>query len=420
MRTGRSSRLRSALRAVAISAGVVLVAAPLIWRTRVLPTLEELPVGFHRAVHLEGHLELAYDPWTLRPVDPPHTLPFNTWEDVHVRPGPGKNVTVEVEQGSQASAAINATTVNQYVLDPHTMRNVDSPDAWAGNPDQVVERAPAFSLGLTPGFDPEKSYPWYEEATAEIVELVPQRERPVVEGLELVRFDVVFDEPPAAELLDNLSTFGLPEALSPDELHNVTPPGDEEAVASLRASLVDLPPELQDRASRALAEPIPILYELEGHLVFDFEPRTGALVRANTVDHVLTARSDPAALAEVTRALESLGTPLGDELAGKMALLANGQTLEVFKYSLSQTPESTAMVAGIVKESLRKIALAEIWLPLSLGASGIAIIVVAAFPRRRTRDDDEWTASSTTKNTGLLEDYEDEWIDLRDKPARSA
>lgn len=419
MRSGRRSRL-SALRAVAISTGIVLVTAPLVWRMHVLPTLEELPVGFHRSVDLEGHLELAYDPWTLRPVDPPRTLPFKVTTDIHAKEGHGKNVTLDVRETSQASASINMPSKDQYVLDRHNMRNVASDDAWAGDPGNVVDRSPAYSLSLPPRFDPSKRYPWWVQSTGSIGELSPQHERPVIENLEVARFRLDFHGAPARDLIEEMAGFGLPNQLNPDELHTVTPPGDEEVISNLRASLEAVRPDLRGTVTEALAQPVSVSYVLEGGLVLDFEPRTGALVHVNTVELVLTATAHTEGLQKAASVLAGSADPVGVDLATQIDTLARFPDIEVFSYSLSQTPESTAMVAGIVKESLRKLALAKIWLPLSLGASGLAIIMVAAFPRRRPRDDGEWTASPLAECTGLLEDYGDEWIDIRDKPARSA
>lgn len=405
---------------MAISTGIVLVTAPLVWRMHVLPTLEELPVGFQRWVDLEGHLELAYDPWTLRPVDPPHTLPFKVTTNMYAKEGPGRNVILDVRETSQASASINMPSKDQYVLDRHSMRNVASDDAWAGDSDNVVDRSPAYSLSLPPRFDPSKRYPWWVEPTGDIGELSPQEERPVIENLELARFRLDFRGTPAPDLIEEMAGFGLPGQLNPDELHTLTPHGDEEVISNLRASLEVVRPDLRATVTEALAQPVPVTYLLEGGLVLDFEPRTGALVHVSTLELVLTATPDTEGLQKAASVLADSADPVGVDLASRIHTLARSPDIEVFSYSLSQTPESTAMVAGIVKEGLRKLALAEIWLPLSLGASGLAVIMVAVFPRRRPREDDEWTASPRAENAGLLEDYEGEWIDIRDKPARSA
>ncbi|MCC7078960.1 MAG: DUF3068 domain-containing protein [Acidimicrobiia bacterium] len=380
---------RRASRSARVVAGIAVVVGAVAWHAVEVPRRQDVPPGHRQEVNLEGDLDLHFDPWTLNPVVPPRSLRFEMDQVASTEPGPDHSIAVDVRQTSQASAAVNTESVNRYIIDPRTRQNLDSDEAWAYDPAIVVDRAPAYSLSLPAGFDPDRTYPWFESTTDGIYDLEPTGRRSEIGGLELVTFGAEFEGAASRAYLMNLATFGLPEDLTPDEVYRMSPqPVDRVAVSSLRAALPDLPADLRSAIEPTLDVPIPVSYRVSGDLVFDFEPRSGALVNVRSVTHLLVARVDLSGLEAVAAALRSWGDPAGSRLAAQLGPLDEMTELPVFTYHLTQTEASAASVARQVQGDLRTLGLVGTWLPLAVGLAGIALVATAAIRRRGPGPDD--------------------------------
>jgi hypothetical protein len=146
-----------------------------------------------------------------------------------------------------------------------------------------------------------------------------------------------------------------------------------------------LPRADQARIARLQGKPVPLLYEegVTGRIAI--EPKTGTLANLFEERDTVTVRPSPKALAPVVAIL----TRNEDVAAVRSALpklqAASVRAQPVFALDYHQTPASVASIGDDISSATLKLSIAKLWLPLILGATGLALFAVGARRAMRAR-----------------------------------
>lgn len=373
MRAGRIAPI------VAAVIGATLILAAAVFRLYVAPRTLWLKPGERTSMTNLGEMTLTFDPWTARPADPPHVLSFKAVTTTATSSGPDGTIAASVVQESQAAASVNATAEELYYLDPATTASVDAPIGWSLVPENKVERGSVYSVGLPPGFDPDRSYPYYQSATMTDYELVPTG-RAEVEGLETVTFEGTYRGPmnPVMEA-DFVENFGLLVEFKPDELFTIIRiQAGVDLAAPLRQALPLLDPASGEMVQRVLTEPVDVRYEVDGETTMDIERVTGVPVRTSRWVAHLTAFPDMTHFETAAEALRDSTDPavVAASEALEQFIATEGRVL-IYDIDAPTTPESTTVMAERVKTIIGEHKLFGVWVPVVLLVVGLVLLVFA-------------------------------------------
>lgn len=410
MRAGRIAPIVTAV----IGAIVILGAA--VFRLYVAPRALWLKPGERTSVTNLGKMTLTFDPWTARPADPPHVLSFKAVTTTVTSSGPDGTIATSVVQESQAAASVNATAEELYYLDPATTANVDAPLGWSLVPENKVERGSVYSVGLPPGFDPDRSYPYYHSATMSDYEIEPAGQGEV-QGLDTVTFEGTYRGPmnPVMEA-DFVENFGLLVEFKPEELFMIIRIEEGlDLATSLQQALPLLDPEGTEMVKRVLTEPVDIRYEIDGETTVDIERTTGVPVRTSRWLAHLIAFPDMTHFEAAAEALRDSTDPTvaAASEALDQFIATEGRVL-IYDIDAPTTPESTSAMAERVKTIIGKHRLFGVWIPVVLLVVGLVLLVFAFDLRGRSRMGDG------TSGAGRGEDAEPDVFDAYDDPDAEA
>lgn len=148
----------------------VLAAVTVAWTPVLLPKLEQLPTDFSTEVDVAGTATVAALPGTLARLPQPVVQPLSGSVVIaSVSSANGDLVLSQTE--TQAVGAAGGPTQqlalkSQYVLDRHTTQNVNDPSAWSITPSHAANRGGTYSFVLGFDFDPNSSYPFWDDSIA--------------------------------------------------------------------------------------------------------------------------------------------------------------------------------------------------------------------------------------------------------------
>ena len=280
---------------VALSVGVLLVAAAVIWRSFAVPALVKFPDGRRPDPRYEGTFVLFVDPATAAPLVEPTTAGLAV--DRHIEALPAESgandVVVRETITFEVEGLAAATQVHQYVMDRRTNVNVDDGRAWAFESTNVLDRAGAYWVAMPKDVDTTSPVPMYKDEIGATFSAVGGPATEEVDGLHLVGFEasVASPQPLTEAYLRSLdAVVPLPRSLTFDQLKpSLIAAGlpVDEAMASLAE--VATPDDLATLAE-LIAEPIPLEYVItfSGHTFV--EPETGAIVDVTSVVDRVSAR----------------------------------------------------------------------------------------------------------------------------------
>jgi hypothetical protein len=374
------------VRRVLVAAGLVLVAAALLWRPVAVPLLVKFPTDLDQTTRYEGTFTLYVDQATGAPLDSPARLPLEIERRIRTVPEQsGAHTVVVQELVLFRVAGTDQHEIHQYVMDRRTMQNQDDPRSWSYAPANVVDRAGTYRVNLALGTDGDRSYPIWENEPGAAFSMVGDPDRPRVErhGLSLIGLAEVFGDVPVADRYrQELRRQGFPLTLTFAAL-----------TARLAADGVDVESGLAalpraDRATvaEARAEWLPLRFFRynDGHALV--EPRTGAIVDLLVSDEGISATVDLAPLDRLRAALDerrddadaaALATALDD--------LEAAAPSRVYHLHYGQTPESVVEIAALTRDELRKLDWAERRAPWLIGGLGVVLLAGGALADARHR-----------------------------------
>jgi hypothetical protein len=135
---------------VALSVGVVLVGAAVIWRSVAVPALVKFPTDVDQTPRYEGTFVLFVDPATNAPLDEPTTADLAVNRHIEALPAESgaHDVVVRETITFEVEGLPEATQVHQYVMDRSTNVNLTDGRAWAFESSNVLDRAGAYRIAM--------------------------------------------------------------------------------------------------------------------------------------------------------------------------------------------------------------------------------------------------------------------------------
>jgi len=376
-----------------VAAGVVLIAASIVWRGVAVPALIRYPTDIDQTIRLEGTATLSVDPATMSPYSAPHTMALHIDRHVFAVGDESNHDTVVVREENTISAADLPTMVqvHQYVMDRATIANESDPGAYAYVPQNVVDRAGAYWVNF-PMHAGAPSYAMFKDEVGRTIVTTTDPSVAVAagkpDGLDLVGYRVAPDHgaitPAYYDLLDQ--AVPLPKKVALAQLDPILKANGIDVAATVNALLPVVTPDELKTLTDLAARPISLVYSTAFSGSTAVEPRTGAIVDITGVEETIDVAPSADALPPLVAILDAhRDVPaVATALAGLERLQSEPVTL--LRYHYAQTPASVQDVASTVKDHLGRIHLVETTIPWVLVLTGagltIAGVVLIAIRRR--------------------------------------
>jgi hypothetical protein len=366
-----------------------LLAAAALWVFIAVPATVKYPTDLDVSPRYEGTFTVFVDPSTAAPLEEPIELPLTV--DRHIEAmgdeSGSSEVVVRETITQRAGDLIDTTQTNVYVMDRSTLENVADDRAYAFEPENVVDRSPAFRLNLPFDTSADGTYAIYKNEIAATYEMTGTGTTTDEEGLELSGFEASVVEAPLSDayFAQLNEVVPLPETMTLDQLKPHLLDAGVDVDALLAALLPVLTPEDTTTLLSVTGEPIGLDYVLSFNGQAGVETVTGAEVHVG-------ARETVGVRAELT-SLPVLQEVLGhypdvpEAVAAVEGLqtLVDGPAITLFSYEYDQTPASVAEIADEVSSMRQQVQLATVYLPAGLVAAGILALTIGGVVALRRR-----------------------------------
>ena len=378
----------------ALVAGAAFALAALVWLVVGVPTFVKYPTDLDATPRYEGTFTVLVDAATAAPLPEPLELPLTVERHIESLEDEAGATRVVVREtiDLRAGDLLEATHVNQYVMDRSTLENVADERAFAYDPANVVDRSGVYRVNLPFDTAGGQTHPIYQNEIEDTYQMVPDDSSTVtdIEGVGVEVFTAEATELPLSETylrtLDQMVP--LPESVTLDQLEpHLLAAGIDVAGVTEALAPVITPADAAAFAELA-ARPIGLQYVQSFTGNAAVEPVTGAQVRVDVTSESVGVRPE---LTSLPALQEILGhyPEVPEAVATSEALdeLATAPAIPLFEYSYAQTPESVAEVADMTRDLRSQVMLAKVWLPLGLAAAAAISLAVglAVFLRRRPR-----------------------------------
>lgn len=337
-----------------------------------------------------GEYALSIDPATATPLPQPQILPLTISRRLRVVDGSGDRAVVREDDTRTIGQLRPQTFVHQYELDRLTLRNLPSDSAFAYQPDNLVNRSPAYTVNL-PFVAGAGPYPVWQDEAGRTME-VRRMSTTSVNGVHLARYQGTLSGATVQPAyVAALAEQGIPSELTADQAAAqlktpVADPVQLRGVVLPRLSAAD-----RSQVSRLLAAPVPLRYTLDAATSLLVDPRTGTVVSLDRSEQALRAAPDPIRF----RSIQSILTQprYANDPVLRLAGVAFGilgkprPASPVLRMTYSQTPASVATLARFADSRGGKIDLVRRTVPLALLGAGLVLlllglVLVGAGPRR--------------------------------------
>jgi hypothetical protein len=377
-----------------IGVGVGLLVVALLWLLFAVPALVRYPLDIDATPVYEGTFTIFVDPNTFAPLDTPRELPLKVTRHIDALGSKSSYSEVVVSEKIEfdAGGEFKQSQDNQYVMDRRSIKNVESDEAYAFTPDNVVNRSPAYRINFPLDTDPDGEYLIFknEVGTTYTASSDPTQPDLEVDGLRLVAFAASAGPLPITQAyIDLLSeTVPLPESLNISQLTPLLLTVGVDVPGTLAALSPVISPEDLATLTELAAKPVELVY-LDTFSGSDaVEPDTGAIVVVKDVVETVSATASEDALPPIVEVLEKY--PQVPEAQAALTGLNSLKTnpIPLFRNEFSQTDASVSDIAGQVKDQKDKITLAEKTVPTVLVALGVVagvagLVLVFVGSRRR-------------------------------------
>ena len=387
-----------------IGVGVGLLVLALLWLVFAVPALVRYPLDIDATPVYEGTFTIFVDPDTFAPLDSPRELPLKVTRHIDSLGSKSSFSKVVVSEKIEfdAGGEFTQSQDNQYVMDRRSIKNVQSDEAYAFTPGNVVDRSPAYRLNFPLDTDADGEYLIYKNeigttytATADPVE--PELD---VEGLHLIAFAASAGPLPITQAyIDLLSqSVPLPESLTIAQLTPLLLSVGIDVPGTLAALSPVITPEDLATLTSLATQPVALVY-LDTFSGGDaVEPETGAIVVVKDVVETVSATASEDALPPILEVLQRY--PQVPEAQAALTGLNSLKTnpIPLFRNEFTQTDASIADIAGQVKDQKDKVTLAKKTVPTVLVAlgvvAGVAGLVLVFVGSRRRRAPESVTPDS--------------------------
>ena len=378
-----------------IGVGVGLLVVALLWLVFAVPALVRYPLDIDATPVYEGTFTIFVDPDTFAPLDTPRELPLKVTRHIDALGSKSSFSKVVVSEKIEfdAGGEFTQSQDNQYVMDRRSIKNVESDEAYAFTPDDVVNRSPAYRLNFPLDTDPDGEYLIYKNEVGTTYTASPDPTQPdlEVEGLHLVAFAAAAGPLPITQAyIDLLSeTVPLPESLTITQLTPLLLSVGIDVPGTLAALGPVISPDDLATLTGLAAKPVELVY-LDTFSGSDaVEPETGAIVVVKDLIETVSATASEDALPPIVEVLQKY--PQVPEAQAALTGLNSLKTnpIPLFRNEFSQTDASIADIADQVKDQKDKITLAKKTVPTILVALGVVagiagLVLVFVGSRRRS------------------------------------
>jgi hypothetical protein len=369
-------------------AGVVAVAAALLWRPVAEPRIVLFPSHLDRTLHYTGTVTVYVGPATGAALPTPTAEPLTVDRHLQTVAGGGAHTVVVHETLTFHAGTQVLTEENQYVMDRRTMKNVRSPLSWAIVPTNVVDRSGSYYVTLPMGASPSHAYDiWKSEVgTTEHLSADPSVARRVA-GVATVGFSGVL---PATKVIPaqqaQLVSQGLPGALSPAQAQaRLTAAGINLGAASRALAAVLSSAELS-QLTALLTTPVPVDYQWSVAGSAAVNHTTGVLVEIPSDTVTVSALPDLSGLARLVPVLAAHAQAPGiAALQRQLQAVVQAPPQPVYRLAFSETAASAASTAKAVRHQLFVLRIVRTDIPWGLGAVGAVLLAAAAATVLRAR-----------------------------------
>ncbi len=369
-------------------AGVVAVAASVLWRPVAEPRIVAFPSHLDRTLHYTGTFTAYVDPSTGATLPTPTSQPLTVDRHLHTVAGGGPH-TVVVRQtltfhiGSQVQ-----TELDQYVMDRRTMQNVRSPLAWAIVPSQVTDRSGTYNINLPMGANTRTTYRvWKDEAGAPLSSLpdptVPSR----VAHVATTGFKgTLAPNPVVPAWRAQLAAQGLPGQLSAAQAQAQLAAKGVDLASATRALAAALPPAELGEVTAALSVPVHLQYLWGVSLSAAVNPTTGALVEVPSETDTLFVQPSTGAITRLAPVLAAHAQAPGiAQLQRQLQAVVQAPPQPVYRLAFGETAASAASTAKTVRHQLFLLRTVRTSVPWGLGALGAVLLAATAVTALRPR-----------------------------------
>jgi len=369
-------------------AGVIVVAAAVVWRPVAEPRLVKFPAHVDVTMHYAGTASTFVDASTSAALATPTVAPLTIDRHIQTMPGGGAHTAVLLETLTITSGGRVQVERNQYVIDRRSMQNVRSPLSWAIDASNVVDRSGTYYVTLPMGTDARKSYDIWKSEAGTSYPITDDPSAPTrVAGVSTVGLagslapTRVIPQEEAA-----LAARGLPVSLSPAQAQARLAAAGVDLGAATRTLAAALSPAELVQVTKALATPVALRYFWEVRGSAAINHTTGALVEIPSADEIVLVQPDLGALAGLGPMLASHASAPGvATLQRQLGAVLGASPQPVYEMTYQETAASAAATAGRVSDQLTQIRVVRTIVPWGLATLGVVLLVGAGVTSRRPR-----------------------------------
>jgi hypothetical protein len=293
---------------IGFAVGLLVIA--LLWLVFAVPALVRYPLDIDATPVYEGTFTIFVDPNTFAPLDTPRELPLKVTRHIDALGSKSSfsKVVVSEKIDFDAGGEFSQKQDNQYVMDRRSIKNVESDEAYAFAPSNVVDRSPAYRLNFPLDTNADDDYLIYKNEigatyTASHDPALPEID---VDGLHLITFAASAGPVPITQAyIDLLSeSVPLPESLTITQLTPLLLSVGIDVPGTLAALGPVISQEDLATLTSLATKPVELVY-LDTFSGSDaVEPETGAIVVVKDVVETVSATASEDALPPIVEILK--------------------------------------------------------------------------------------------------------------------
>lgn len=359
---------------------VIAVAIPFVGN----PVLVRYPLNINETLQFQGTATVYMDPATGARLATPLEVPLNIDQQVKVVSGTYSHAVV-AEILHLTFAGSTRTETYQYYMNRRTMQLVNGTSSYAfGGAADAMAPGGSYRVNFPTGTNSHSTYTLWVPQTASTVQVKADRgpQHDPVSGEDLITFYTSLDHTVAPYYMQYLAATGMPTTLPPAAVQAQL----QAAGASLADVLKAVGPHLTasqlSTLNAAMSSPIPLTYSYFQEGQVSVQPKTGAVISANSSREGISVTPSLIGLAPVQAILAPYANlPAVQSLFKAAASLGTSQV--VLQMSYRETPASVREAARVANHQASLMSLIDWQIPVLVGAVAVLALLLALVWRPR-------------------------------------
>jgi hypothetical protein len=393
-RAPRSEPARSGLFAkLALVVGVVVLLVAALWTPIAVPSLVKFPTSTNVHLVYSGTFVTYVNPKTGAALASPAVVPLTINRHIQALPAEStSSVAVVQETMAIRMGTSNLSEVNVYAINRRTMQNVASSKAYTFVPGNVPSRGSSYYVTLPMGLSSSAALALWkpEAATTYLI-------HPVAGGTAAMPSSLNGDSvqwftgtlamtPAPAYESAALASRGLPTSLTPAEVDAQLGAAGV-SVSHLTTALLPVLTKAEiGTLAAVLTKPVALQYFIFGSGQLAAEPRTGTIVKLQSIIDGVAVRPNPAPLKTVSSILARHLNVAGVSAAiAAINHIVSAPPQPVYELRYTETPSAVASSVKLANNQAGQISVATLYIPIGLGILGLLLVspAIVGFARRR-------------------------------------